>query len=224
MNDRRKLVILVSAGVVLAVLAGVAVGWLFRGSEVTKLQETVSELEGDDNGSKEETHSAPTTFTVQPPEAPPQQQEQQAPPAEQAPPATQPETSVGPNERQVGYVTSVVNAGGTWKLQIDYVQWLTGGEAADAAAARGDESPPPNDYYLINDNPKIREFPVQAGIGVLVVTNAEDGSCDPMGHVMALSEWAAAMSGPYAEVFKSNLYWVTVTNGTITAIQAQYVP
>lgn len=217
-GDRRTLV-WIGAGLVLALLLGIGGGWLARGGEVGKLEEKVSELESQGLESDAETDTAEVAPTI----------EQSGSGAGQAPltassqPATAAEVTAGPTEVQPGYVVSVADVGGTWKLQIDYIQFLTGADAAAAATAHGDESPPPNDYYVVNDNPKIREFPVQAGIGVIVVTNT-DGTWDPSGHAMSLSEWTSAMSGPYADAFKSCIYWVTVNNGTITGIEAQYVP
>lgn len=117
-------------------------------------------------------------------------------------------------------MTSIGNGPDGWRLRIDYVQFLTGPEAEKAAVARGQE---PLDFFVINDNPKIREFPVRSGSGVTVVTNA-DGSSDPGGHALSLAEWAGAMTGPQAQVFGATLYWVTITDGVVTTIDAQYLP
>lgn len=220
-GSRQTLIAAIAAGVAAALLAGVGIGWLVRGGEVGRLKERVSDLESGSRqaGSQVDTSTVEPTSSVPPAEA---TTRGDTTPADSGASADR-ETPTGPTERQPGYVKSVVNSAGNWVLTIDYIQFLTGGEAAEAAAAHGDESPPPNDYYIVNDNPKLREFPVQAGIGVIVVTNT-DGTSDSAGHAMSVSEWAAALSGAHAEVFKSNPYWVTVTNGTITAIEAQYVP
>jgi hypothetical protein len=45
-------------------------------------------------------------------------------------------------------------------LTFDLAEFLTGEAAAQAAAEHGDESPPPNDYYIVNDNPKLRTMPI----------------------------------------------------------------
>lgn len=110
-------------------------------------------------------------------------------------------------------------------VSVDFVLFLTGWEAADAAAARGDESPPPNDYYIVNDTTTVREFPVQSGIDVQVVVNP-DGTTDPEGHDLPLDDWIAAITGPDASLYLANAYWLsfTGTDNTITAIEAQWVP
>jgi len=111
------------------------------------------------------------------------------------------------------------------RLSVDFVLFLTGWEAADAAAARGDESPPPNDYYIVNDTTTLREFPVRAGIDVRVVVNP-DGTTNPDGYDVPLADWIAAITGPDAALYLANAYWLSFsgTDNTIRAIEAQWVP
>jgi hypothetical protein len=224
-DDRRvKTITFIAAGVVVALLAGAAAGWFARGPKIDELETRIADLE---NRLAEAESEAPTgaidaTASIEPGDT---TEAEAGEPASANPeqPAGDPETATGPTERQPGVVVGVTNSGGASILRIDYVQFLTGGEAADAAAAHGDESPPPNDYYVVNDNPKIREFPIQPGIPVTVVTN-NDGTSDAAGHTIPLSQWIAALSGPHALAFKGSLYWVTITNGTVTNIEAQYAP
>lgn len=111
------------------------------------------------------------------------------------------------------------------RLRVDFVLFLTGWEAADAAAARGDESPPPNDYYIVNDTTTLREFPVRAGIDVRVVVNP-DGTTNPDGYDVSLADWIAAITGPDAALYLANAYRLSIsgTDNTICAIEAQWVP
>ncbi len=218
---RTKTIALIAAGIVVALLAGAAAGWFARGSKVRELEDEIAMLT---DVNEEGESSEPTSIPEVTPEEEAEEPAESAPPAteEVVPPATGASTT-GPTERQPGIVLGVTNSGGTNILRIDYIQFLTGGEANDAAAAHGDESPVPNDYYIVNDNPKIREFPIQPGIPVVVVTTP-DGLSDPDGHTISLPEWIAALSGPHANAFKAGFYWVTITNGTVTAIEAQYLP
>jgi hypothetical protein len=48
-------------------------------------------------------------------------------------------------------------------VTVDLVQWFTGEAATKAAAEDGEESPPPNDYYVRNVNPRLRTLPVASG-------------------------------------------------------------
>ena len=128
-----------------------------------------------------------------------------------------------PSERVPAFVESVRTEAGATILTVDYIQFLTGDEAAAAASERGDESPPPNDYYIVNDNTRLREFAVQAGISVVTVVN-DDGTSDPGGHELSLTEWVARLSGPNGDAFRYSFYWLTVSGDTITTIEQQYLP
>ena len=46
-------------------------------------------------------------------------------------------------------------------IEFDLACWFTG-EAAVTAAAEDGAEPPPNDYYVRNDNPQIRSLPVSS--------------------------------------------------------------
>lgn len=128
-----------------------------------------------------------------------------------------------PSERVPAFVESVRTEAGATILTVDYIQFLTGDEAAAAASDRGDESPPPNDYYIVNDNTRLREFTVQDGISVITVVN-DDGTSDPGGHALTLDEWVTRLSGPNGDAFRSSFYWLTVSGDTITTIEQQYLP
>ncbi len=220
LSTRNKTIALIAAGLAVALGAGVGVAMLVRGSDTPEAPREVRET-GTDEESSASTGTIETTPAAEVTVTPPA--EQREPTDEEAPPVAERETPSGPTERQPGLVTGTTEVDGVPVLKIDYVQFLTGGEAADAAAAHGDESPPPNDYYVVNDNPKIRQFKIQPGIPVFVVTN-DDGTSDADGHTISLNQWIAALNGPHAGVFRSTIYWVTVTDGTITKVEAQYLP
>lgn len=219
-SQKTKMIVLIAAGVALALLVGVGGGWLIWGSEVSDLEDRVAQLEdGDDAG--EAGDSEGETDSESGLDEPPVIEEPAATQAEEAAAADSAPAAV--TERQPGLIVEIVGSPSAYTMRIDYVLWLTGAEANAAATAHGDESPPPNDYYVVNDNPRIREFPIQPGIPVTVVTN-DDGTSDADGHTITLAQWVSALSGPNAGAFKSTIYWITITNGTVTAIEAQYVP
>jgi len=128
-----------------------------------------------------------------------------------------------PSERLPAIIVSARTEDGTPILTVDYIQFLTGDEAATAAAERGDESPPPNDYYIVNDNTRLREFLVQEGVSVVTVVQ-DDGTSDPSGHALPLTDWIERLSGPAGSAFTSSFYWLTVSSDTITTIEQQYLP
>lgn len=203
-TSKNTLMLAIAVSVVVALLIGLGAGWLLRGGEVDRLEDQVVSLE------KEVADLSAQVAADAAVAAPDEETD-----------AVESEAAV--NERQPGYVKSIVTADGVTTLTIDYIQFLTGTAAAEAATAHGDESPPPNDYYIVNDNPKLREFPVRPGITVTVVT-FDDGTSDPDGHPMTLAAWAGALAGPQGPAFKAGPYWVTITDGTVTAIEAQYIP
>src|SRR5690606_9602937 len=62
-------------------------------------------------------------------------------------------------------------------VTVDVVQFLTGDAAASAAAEDGGEVPPPNDYWVRNENDLLRTLPVSedARIVTNTLTAAETG-------------------------------------------------
>jgi hypothetical protein len=138
------------------------------------------------------------------------------------PVAYDPDTYPPVIEQQTGVIAGVTSSGGSYVLSIDFVQFLTGEEAAAAAEAHGDEVPE-NDFYVVNDNPKVREYPIQAGLAVRVTTNL-DGTVDPMGRAVPVADWAAIINGANGAAYKGGTYIVTVTNGVVTSLEQLYLP
>ena len=127
--------------------------------------------------------------------------------------------------KQFLFVKHVAETGSRPVITADYALMLTGTAAAKAATAHGDESPPPNDYYIVNDNKLLRKLPVTPGITVTVTTN-DDGTSDPTGHIVTFAKWAAAYAAPddTNASLRDAPYWVTINNGVVTKIAQQYLP
>jgi hypothetical protein len=224
-SQRTKMEVFTVLGVIAAVVLGAVVGWFARGLEVGDLDEELAMTRDRLAEAETELKATGTGDGVADEvvgEAAETAAGGEAATGAEAPPAT--DGAAPPTvERQPGMVVAVTGAPGAYVLRIDYVLFLTGAEANAAATAHGDESPPPNGYYVVNDNPRIREFPIQSGIPVSVVTN-DDGTSDSDGHTITLAQWVAALGGPSADAYKGSIYWITISDGTITAIEAQYVP
>jgi hypothetical protein len=62
--------------------------------------------------------------------------------------------------KQFAFIDSAKRSGSTITFKLDYADFLTGKAAAKAAKAAGDESPPPNDYYISNSSTKLRTLTV----------------------------------------------------------------
>lgn len=110
-------------------------------------------------------------------------------------------------------------------IVVDYAEYLTGTEAAKAASARGDESPPPNDYYIVNDDTKAVTLKLAAAASVQLASNP-DGTSDPAGYPSDVDRWANHFAAPSDE--NSGIryagYWIVVDNGTVTAVREQFAP
>jgi hypothetical protein len=100
-------------------------------------------------------------------------------------------------------------------VTVDLVQWFTGEAAAKAATEDGEESPPPNDYYVRNVNPRLRTLPLatDARLTLTGQTTGQGGS-DPVQVDLA----TIRASG------RDHLFWATVQNGRILRLEEQYLP
>lgn len=137
------------------------------------------------------------------------------------------EDAEGPEEsddgRFIGYITDIYNVMQSRRVKIDYIQFLTGDEAAAAASAHGDESPPPNDYYILNENPRIRDFNVREGLQVTMWTwnMPSDGVTEQS---IPFDIWWDAIEMGGQDEYLVNPYWVTIDNGTVIEIEEQFLP
>jgi hypothetical protein len=149
---------------------------------------------------------------------------------------TEPTTSPAANEpapttpkaeledgRHFGYIKRVDFQTSTAVFDLAYL--LKGEEANQAAAARGFPTPVDNDYFVVNDNPKLRTLALSSGLQILLIN--WERCCDTFfladPHRFQASFHRKHFSGgnymgPYAP------YWLTVENGQVVKIQEQYQP
>jgi hypothetical protein len=140
-----------------------------------------------------------------------------------APTTSPPAEPVLEDGRHPVYLTAIDVAGG--RVEFDLIQFLTGDEAI---AAYGEDYPddpggPPNDYYIINDNPRLRRLPVTGDVKVTVLD--WNGGFQPM--VIAFADLPTELAAgpiPYDDRLAAMPVWLTVHDDTITAIQEQYIP
>ena len=96
--------------------------------------------------------------------------------------------------------------------EFDLAYFLSGDAAAKAAKEHGDQSPPPNDYYIVNDNPKLRTLIAEGDTKVMVLGG--DGTKLTASNVADFAVDRNQTSG----------YWVTIVKGIVTEIEEQYQP
>lgn len=145
-------------------------------------------------------------------------------PAEE-PSATARTTGIGldtDNGRRLAYIKRVwydTKTSETY-LTVDYAQMLTGEDAARAAEARGDESPPPNDYYIVNDNPKLRTFLLGARSDIRYLSDPGSAELTSTTTAQFLTHWR---SGDVMRL-KNNPYWLVVKFDRVLALEHVFLP
>lgn len=123
--------------------------------------------------------------------------------------------------RHFVYVQTAIRPdGGATRVRFDLAYFLTGSEAEAAAADHGDELT--NDYYIVNDNPRLRILPLADEVEVEFVPN--DLCCElQQGDIDAWLESVLA-TNPTDYGGKDVPWWITVEGGEITRIEQQYLP
>jgi hypothetical protein len=105
-------------------------------------------------------------------------------------------------------------------ITFDLIQFFTGDAATKAAAEDGEESPPPNDYYIRNVNPRLRTLPVAADapitVNVLAAQTTGSATKDVSVTLAKLASYFPNSGTPP--------FWITVEQGQVTRIAQQYLP
>jgi hypothetical protein len=101
-------------------------------------------------------------------------------------------------------------------IEFDLACWFSGEGAEIAAAEDGEESPPPNDYYVRNQNPMLRGLAVASDTPVRWYLSG-----DPNEYVDGTyTGWIA-----FLETIPFQLgIWVTIEDGAVTDIEEMWVP
>ncbi|HDP69984.1 MAG TPA: DUF1049 domain-containing protein [Actinobacteria bacterium] len=126
--------------------------------------------------------------------------------------------------RECGVLKQVYTSGGKNYLKIDYVQFLVGEEADEAAREDGEIGPgehAPNDYYIRNVSPKIRTLEVDKGAEIVVETYPITAE----GFVLNKQELNFTT---FKQAFENDqitaLCWITLENNVVIKIEEQFVP
>ena len=115
--------------------------------------------------------------------------------------------------------------GGDHTMTFDYVQFLTGAAAVKAAAAHGDTAD--NDFYVLNENPKLRTFPVSSG--VLIKLHPSNGP--GFSRIFTLDEFESLITdGPHTYGGNNygwsaeQTYYINIKHGKVTRVENQWSP
>ena len=129
---------------------------------------------------------------------------------------------------QFGYIRSVSTAGPAATLAFDEAEFLTGDEAQRAAEEDGvvqPGEPVPNDYYIRNPDKTTQTLPIATDAKI----TARRCSLCRKGQPGDLEDFLASFmktGQTYADPYRGakSQYWLTIENGTVVAIDEQYVP
>ena len=109
---------------------------------------------------------------------------------------------------------------GQQTITFDLIQFFTGEAATKAAAEDGEESPPPNDYYIRNVNPRLRTLPVAPGAPITVNVLAAQSTGNATKDVsVTMAELASYFPNSGTAPF-----WITVDQGQVTRMAQQFLP
>ena len=109
---------------------------------------------------------------------------------------------------------------GRQTITFDLIQFFAGEAATKAAAEDGQESPPPNDYYIRNVNPRLRTLPVRSDAPITVnVLAAQSTGSSTKDVSVTLDELASYFPNSGTAPF-----WITVEQGQVTKAAQQFLP
>ena len=120
-----------------------------------------------------------------------------------------------------GFIRSWTAKTGTFYLRFDRAVLLTGKAADAASAAHGGESPVPNDYYIQNDNPRLREV-VIADQATVIGSQHLTGSPGPNPSSLKALLTFVHNGGPRLAATPFHLTYDD--NGFVTQVREQYLP
>lgn len=132
------------------------------------------------------------------------------------------------NIRAMGFIDEAWESGGVRYMSIDYAEMLSGDEAKEAAIEAGEIAPGedlPNDYYIRNVNPQLREFRVSSSAVITTVTYSSTGPDEPQPVTWAefVSFWSDSPPAG-AEHLRLVPWWIERDGDEVVSIAEQYRP
>jgi hypothetical protein len=146
-------------------------------------------------------------------------------PSERAIPTAEPAGDTLPDGRYFVQLTDIQGGEeGPLLLQYDLAYFLTGEDANQAAADRGLETPVPNDYFIVNDNPKLRLAPIEGVYSVKYIPEGSGLSTPVKAHEAQFLGWMGESVQTDFPPKDTSWWWITIANGSVTKIEQQYLP
>ena len=122
------------------------------------------------------------------------------------------------------YVVEIDVSGRT--VTWDPVVFLTGAAAAEAYQREnpGQGTSPPNDYYVVNEDPALRTSMVVTDACLTVFTSGDPNSGTKVPDLEAFSETVRTQLTPSGPRLSDSVFWISITSARISAIEQQWVP
>lgn len=183
-------------------------------------------LLGTGNGNEQAAVSPTASTTPRPmPESPSPTSSETVSPAPTALATQEPAGGTLPDGRSFVQLTDIQGGEeGPLLLQYDLAYFLTGEEANQAAADRGLETPVPNDYFIVNDNPKLRLTPLEGVYSVKYIPVGSGSSTPVKAHEAQFLGWMGETVPTDFPPKDTSFWWITIANGSVTKIEQQYLP
>jgi hypothetical protein len=178
-------------------------------------------VEDDDDGAEQSQTPSTAPSTTAAPASAPSTSESESGAVTTPPPPTAPVLEDG---RHPVYLTALDTTART--VEFDLIQFLTGDEAVVAWDAAHPDQPggPPNDYFIVDENPRLRVLPLADDVTVTVPTFERAGL---QAQPIPFADLPARLAGnpmPGEGRLWPNPFWLTVENGTVSAMDEQYIP
>lgn len=126
--------------------------------------------------------------------------------------------------KHFGFVHSVDLSVEPHALVLDLAYFLTGDAASQAAQDHGDEYPPPNDYYILNDNPKLRTLVLAPHVRLRMLDWKSCCQTYFRGDLAAFADGFAHPDPAGTYRGPTSPYWLWIREGQVVKIQEQYLP
>ncbi len=123
--------------------------------------------------------------------------------------------------RHFAWVKRVYRKDGHVWVQADFLQLFEGDAAWAEAAKHSDEAP--NDYYILNENKKLREFPLRDTAEVRMDELDREAPFDhyTLSAEEFFSAWTEAAEDDYPRVYD---YFLTIENGEVVMMENFWTP
>jgi len=108
-------------------------------------------------------------------------------------------------------------------VQYDLAYFLTGAAADQAAKDRGQETPVPDGYFIVNDSHRMRVVALADPFSVKYIP--EGNCCQPVkAHNASFLGWLGQTQQSDFPPKDTSWWWITIDGGQISKIEQQFLP